>query len=76
MDITSTITKRERTIEKCIIVCPSSLVRNWANEIVKWLGEGALTPLAVDGKSTKIVNWVLLYNNGQLLKEEILFDQY
>ncbi|EMG46127.1 RAD54 DNA repair and recombination protein RAD54 [Candida maltosa Xu316] len=43
----------KRTIEKCIIVCPSSLVRNWANEIVKWLGEGALTPLAVDGKSTK-----------------------
>ncbi|KAI3402961.2 RAD54 [Candida oxycetoniae] len=42
-----------RTIEKCIIVCPSSLVRNWANEIVKWLGEGVLTPLAVDGKSTK-----------------------
>lgn len=43
----------KKTIEKCIIVCPSSLVRNWANEIVKWLGEGVLTPLAVDGKSTK-----------------------
>lgn len=43
----------KRTIEKCIIVCPSSLVRNWANEIVKWLGEGVLTPLAIDGKSTK-----------------------
>ncbi|KAI5962272.1 RAD54 [Candida pseudojiufengensis] len=42
-----------KTIEKCIIVCPSSLVRNWANEIIKWLGEGVLTPLAVDGKSTK-----------------------
>lgn len=43
----------KKTIEKCIIVCPSSLVRNWANEIVKWLGEGVLTPLAVDGKLTK-----------------------
>lgn len=43
----------KKTIDKCIIVCPSSLVRNWANEIVKWLGEGVLTPLAVDGKSTK-----------------------
>lgn len=43
----------KKTIEKCVIVCPSSLVRNWANEIVKWLGEGVLTPLAVDGKSTK-----------------------
>lgn len=43
----------KRTIEKCIIVCPSSLVRNWANEIIKWLGEGVLTPLAVDGKNVK-----------------------
>lgn len=43
----------KKTIQKCIIVCPSSLVRNWANEIVKWLGEGVLTPLALDGKSTK-----------------------
>ncbi|WPK27197.1 hypothetical protein PUMCH_004574 [Australozyma saopauloensis] len=43
----------KKTIEKCIIVCPSSLVRNWANEIIKWLGEGVLTPLAADGKSTK-----------------------
>lgn len=42
-----------KTIEKCIIVCPSSLVRNWANEIVKWLGENVLTTLAIDGKSTK-----------------------
>lgn len=42
-----------RTIDKCIIVCPSSLVRNWANEIIKWLGPGSLTPLAVDGKNVK-----------------------
>lgn len=43
----------KKTIEKCIIVCPSTLVRNWANEIIKWLGEGVITPLAIDGKSTK-----------------------
>lgn len=41
------------TIEKCIVVCPSSLVRNWANELVKWLGKGTITPLAIDGKSVK-----------------------
>ncbi|ODQ67555.1 DNA repair protein, SNF2 family [Nadsonia fulvescens var. elongata DSM 6958] len=41
------------TIDKCVIVCPSSLVRNWANELVKWLGKDAVTPFAVDGKSTK-----------------------
>ncbi|KAM6500450.1 DNA repair protein, SNF2 family [Amanita muscaria] len=43
------------TIEKCIIACPSSLVKNWANELVKWLGNDALTPLAVDGKGGKAV---------------------
>ncbi|KAF9454567.1 hypothetical protein P691DRAFT_312855 [Macrolepiota fuliginosa MF-IS2] len=41
------------TIEKCIIACPSSLVKNWANELVKWLGKDAITPLAVDGKGGK-----------------------
>lgn len=40
-------------IKKCIIVCPSSLVRNWANELVKWLGPGTITPLALDGKLSK-----------------------
>ncbi|KAI9838229.1 MAG: DNA-dependent ATPase protein rad54 [Thelocarpon superellum] len=41
------------TIQKCVIACPSSLVRNWANELVKWLGKDALTPFAVDGKASK-----------------------
>ncbi|GAA5943700.1 DNA-dependent ATPase RAD54 [Sporobolomyces koalae] len=42
----------KHAIDKAIVVCPSSLVRNWANELVKWLGEGAVIPLAVDGKVT------------------------
>ncbi|SPO05098.1 probable Rad54 homolog MUS-25 [Cephalotrichum gorgonifer] len=41
------------TIQKAIVVCPSSLVRNWANELVKWLGESAITPFAIDGKASK-----------------------
>ncbi|KAG6814482.1 hypothetical protein H0H92_000007 [Tricholoma furcatifolium] len=41
------------TIEKCIIACPSSLVKNWANELVKWLGNDAINALAVDGKGGK-----------------------
>ncbi|BAP71391.1 DNA repair and recombination protein RAD54 [Kluyveromyces marxianus] len=45
-----------RSIDKCIIVCPSSLVNNWANEIVKWLGPGSLSPLAVDGKKSNLNN--------------------
>ncbi|KAF9053805.1 hypothetical protein BDZ89DRAFT_939214 [Hymenopellis radicata] len=41
------------SIEKCIIACPSSLVKNWANELVKWLGKDAIHALAVDGKGGK-----------------------
>ncbi|KAK7187477.1 DNA repair protein rhp54 [Paraphaeosphaeria sporulosa] len=41
------------TIQKCVIACPSSLVRNWANELVKWLGPDAITPFAIDGKASK-----------------------
>lgn len=41
------------TIQKCVIACPSSLVRNWANELVKWLGKDAVVPFAIDGKASK-----------------------
>lgn len=41
-------------IDKCIIVCPSSLVNNWANELVKWLGPGTISPLAIDGKKSSL----------------------
>lgn len=41
------------TIEKAIVACPSSLVRNWANELVKWLGPDSITPFAIDGKASK-----------------------
>ncbi|XP_030583572.1 DNA repair and recombination protein RAD54-like [Archocentrus centrarchus] len=37
-------------IDKAIVVSPSSLVRNWNNEIRKWLGTH-VTPLAIDGGS-------------------------
>ena len=41
------------TVQKAIVVCPASLVKNWANELVKWLGANAITPFAIDGKGTK-----------------------
>ncbi|KNE64752.1 hypothetical protein AMAG_10102 [Allomyces macrogynus ATCC 38327] len=47
------IGERVEGIEKAIIVCPSSLVRNWANELVKWLGENAIHPLCADNKGSK-----------------------
>ncbi|KAG0696860.1 DNA repair and recombination protein RAD54-like [Chionoecetes opilio] len=41
-------------IEKAVIVAPSSLVRNWYNEIDKWL-KGKLNSLAIDsGTKTEI----------------------
>ncbi|KAF1737038.1 DNA repair protein rhp54 [Beauveria bassiana] len=41
------------TIQKAIVVCPASLVKNWANELIKWLGANAITPFAIDGKASK-----------------------
>ncbi|ODO10107.1 hypothetical protein I350_02335 [Cryptococcus amylolentus CBS 6273] len=41
------------TCEKVIIACPTSLVGNWAAELVKWLGPGAINPMVVDGKGGK-----------------------
>jgi len=35
------------SIDKAIVVCPSSLVKNWYNEINKWLPQ-KISPLAVD----------------------------
>ncbi|KZP01852.1 DNA repair protein, SNF2 family [Calocera viscosa TUFC12733] len=45
---------RRPTIDKAVIACPSSLVKNWGNELVKWLGrDGAPGVLSVDNKGTK-----------------------
>ncbi|KAF4614527.1 hypothetical protein D9613_003125 [Agrocybe pediades] len=68
------------TIEKCVIVCPSSLVRNWANELVKWLGPDAITPLAVDGKGTKgslleaVARWVAA--RGRNVTQPVMIVSY
>ena len=35
------------TAKRVIVVCPCSLVKNWANEFVKWLGPNAVKVLAL-----------------------------
>jgi len=40
------------TIEKCIIVCPSSLVNNWASELEKWL-PNRIKSFACDNKGKR-----------------------
>ncbi|XP_029905787.1 DNA repair and recombination protein RAD54-like [Myripristis murdjan] len=42
-------------IDKVIVVSPSSLVRNWYNEVGKWLG-GRVTPVAIDGGSKEDID--------------------
>ncbi|CAH1395920.1 unnamed protein product, partial [Nezara viridula] len=41
-------------IDKAIIVAPSSLVKNWCNEIQKWLS-GRVNTIAVEGGGAKVV---------------------
>lgn len=42
-------------IDKAIVVSPSSLVRNWYNEVGKWLG-GRVSPVAIDGGSKEEID--------------------
>ncbi|XP_066144578.1 DNA repair and recombination protein RAD54-like [Euwallacea fornicatus] len=51
------------TINKGIIVCPSSLVKNWFNEINKWLN-GRLPALMIDG-GAEVKKKVTQFMQGQ-----------
>ncbi|KAI4886621.1 hypothetical protein NFI96_012739 [Prochilodus magdalenae] len=65
-------------IDKAIVVSPSSLVRNWYNEIAKWLG-GRVQPVAIDGGSKeeidqKLVNFIS--QHGLRVQTPILIISY
>ncbi|CDQ85203.1 unnamed protein product [Oncorhynchus mykiss] len=65
-------------IDKAIVVSPSSLVRNWYNEVGKWLG-GRITPVAIDGGSKeeidkKLVNFMT--QHGLRVPTPILIISY
>ncbi|CAK5277650.1 unnamed protein product [Mycena citricolor] len=65
------------SIDKCIIACPASLVKNWANELVKWLGKDAISALAIDGKSgqaEKVQQWVAA--SGRNVTQPVMIVSY
>nr|XP_046248389.1 DNA repair and recombination protein RAD54-like [Scatophagus argus] len=65
-------------IDKAIVVSPSSLVRNWYNEVGKWLG-GRVTPVAIDGGSKDGINRQLenfISQHGLRVPTQILIISY
>ncbi|KAI5119733.1 hypothetical protein M0805_008663 [Coniferiporia weirii] len=68
------------TIDKCIIACPSSLVKNWSNELTKWLGTDAPGSLAIDGKGGKadlierVNRWVAA--SGRTVTQPVMIVSY
>jgi len=46
---------KARSAKRVIVICPCSLVKNWDNEFVKWLGPGVVKTLALAESDRKTV---------------------
>ncbi|CAH1775691.1 unnamed protein product [Owenia fusiformis] len=65
-------------IEKAIVVAPSSLVKNWYNEISKWLGN-RISVLAIDSGSKSEIDRNLssfMHQSGRRIPNPILIISY
>ncbi|XP_029473413.1 DNA repair and recombination protein RAD54-like [Rhinatrema bivittatum] len=65
-------------ISKSVVVAPSSLVKNWYNEVSKWLG-GRIQPLAIDGGSKEEIDKRLagfMNQHGARIPSPILIISY
>jgi DNA repair and recombination RAD54-like protein len=60
--------KGQSAVRKVMVVCPTSLVGNWENEIRKWVGDGCNT-FAVKGDDAKriIENYINYRGKGVLI---------
>ena len=52
---TGTMSNKEPTAKRIIVVCPCSLVKNWDNKFIKWLGPGVVKTLALAESDRKSV---------------------
>ena len=52
---TGITSNKQRTCKRVIVICPCSLVKNWDNEFVKWLGPGVVKTLALAESDRKTV---------------------
>ena len=52
---TSITANSQPTAKRVIVVCPCSLVKNWENEFIKWLGPGHVKTLAIAEADRKSV---------------------
>ncbi|MCO5553669.1 hypothetical protein L7F22_007195 [Adiantum nelumboides] len=60
------VSKPPTSFKHTIVVCPSSLVQNWGNEVKKWLGSERLKALVVHAGSPKEVEQKILdFKNGK-----------
>ena len=54
----------EPVVRKAVIVSPSSLVNNWKQEILKWLGPIRIQPIACVGNRKEVENSMNLFIKG------------